>query len=237
MANALGTYGGHIIHQDFYQIANNAPLGQGQVSGVGTEAMAQLTDETDGVADFVTASGAGNTTVFGANAVFAPASNGPMTVEVRLKQSTAADAAWVGFCNQSGGTDEVVDGGALDGGVTNCVGLYFDDAVDADQWNEYVATGSAETQQNLVTEAITADEWQVLRVEIDPDGTVRTYIADEFFASGVGEGSLRLIAERKTAVSTTALYFPEVYSAANSGTASLDVDYYHFTANRDWAVD
>lgn len=237
MSDALGSYGSHIIHEDFYHIANSATLGQGTVSGVGTEAMVQVTDETDGVAAFVTASSAGDTCVFGLNAVFAPASNGPLALECRVKQPTAADAAWMGFADQSGGTDEVVDGGSIDGSITDCAGLYFDDAVDADQWNEYIGTGGAETQQNLVTETITADEWQVLRVEIDPDGTVRMYIADELHASGVGEGGLRLIASRSAAVLTTALLFPEVYSASNSGTGTLEVDYFHFTANRDWAVD
>ncbi len=233
MGDALGTFGAHVVHEDFY-----GTVGALATSGVGSEAPVYTTDETDGIIALVTASGAGNTCVIGLNAVFSPATNGPLAIEARVKHASLADAAWVGFATQSGGTDEVVDGGSLDGGTVDAVGLYYDDGADANQWYEYVATASAETQQNLVTEVITADEWQVIRVEVDPDGTVRTYIAAEFGATSVGEGSLRLIEERGAdTVSTTALLFPEVYSAANSGTAQLEVDYLHFTANRDWAVD
>lgn len=241
MADALGSYGEHIHHQDFYQFvadsSTSVPLGDGELFAIGTSVNTQTVDETDGVIQLVSASGAGNVSGYGVNSVYSPAANGPLILEVRLKFPTLADAAWVGFSDSSGDVDEVVDNGTIDGSVTDCAGIYYDDAVDTDQWNEYIATGGTETQQNLITEVITADEWQVLRVEILPDGTVRTLIADEPGSSGVGTGGFRLIAERTAAVSPTALFFPEVYVASNSGTGLLEVDYFHFRAQRNWAVD
>ncbi len=231
---AQGSYGEHHIHADFY--GSLAPLG---TSGVGTEVVTTYTtDETDGILARETGTSTGDTAVVGSGAVFSPATNGPLALEARVKMPVITNqAAWVGFSTQSGGADEVQDAGTLDASTVDAAGLAFDTGIDANQWNEYIATGSAETRQNLVGEIITADRWQVLRVEVDPDGTVRTYIADTFGKSGFGTGALRLIASRTAAISPTALLFAEVYSGANTTAAAIvEVDYYHLTAGRDWAV-
>lgn len=233
MANALGTYGSHIVHEDFY-----GGLGSLGSSGVNTEVISYVTDETDGIVSLVTGGADGDTAVVGTVAVFSPATNGPLALEARVKMpSLTNQTCWVGFGTQSGGADEVVDAGTIDGGTADAAGFYFDSAVDANQFNEYIATGSAETQQNLITETVTADQWVTVRVEIDPDGTVRTYYSAPLGTAGVGTGSLRLVATRSQAVSATAKFFAEVYSAGNtSATAAVECDYFHFTAARDWNV-
>lgn len=233
MADAFGTYGSHIIHEDFYGGHKLA------TSGVNTEAVTTYTvDETDGVLALTTGGADGDTAVIGSGAVFSPATNGPLALEARIKMpSLSNQTAWIGFNDQSGGTDEVVDAGTVDASTVNAAGLYFDSAVDANQFNEYIATGGTETQQHLITETVTADQWVVGRVEIDPDGTVRTYYSAPLGTGGVGTGSLRQVAERPQAILPTAKLFPEVYSAGNtSATATVEIDYYHFTANRDWNV-
>lgn len=239
MPDALGSYGQHIVHEDFYHfLATAGNLGPGMIFGVGTVAAVQVIDETDGVIEIVTASGAGNMGGFRAAGVFSPGTNGPLSVEVRLKMPTVADAMSVGFATLIATVDEIVDADTWDGGTADGAAFVLDDgATDTNSWYAVTGTASAVSTRAIISTDYdpTSDEWQVLRVEINGDGSVNFYAADEL---GVGNGGLELVASHTAgSVSTTALVYPYVYVAANSGTATLDVDYFHFTANRNWNVE
>ena len=240
MADALGTYGQHIIHEDFYNFQATADhQGNGMVFGVSTIAAVQVINETDGVVEFVTASGGGDMAGFRASGVFSPATNGPLVVEVRLKMPTVADAMSVGFATLISPVDEIVDANTWDAGTADGAAFVQDDgASDTDSWYAVSGTASAVSTRAIISTDYdpTNDEWQVLRVVLNPDGGVEFYMADQL-GSGDTTGSLERVATHLAgSVSTTALVYPYVYVAANSGTATLDVDYFHFTANRDWNV-
>ena len=239
MPDALGSYGQHVVHEDFYHfLATAGDLGQGMIFGAGTIAAVQVIDETDGVIEIVTASGAGNMGGFRASGAFSPATNGPLSVEVRLKMPTVADAMSVGFATLIATVDEIVDANTWDAGTADGAAFVQDDgATDTNSWYAVSGTASAISTRAIISTDFdpTSDEWQVVRVEINENGSVDFYMADEL---GVGNGGLQLVAQHVAgSVSTTALVYPYVYVAANSGTATLDVDYLHFTANRDWNVE
>lgn len=231
---AQGSYGQHIAHADFYGTA--APLA---TNGLGTEVISYVVDEPDGVISLATDATDDDTALVGVQAVFTPAKNAPMAIEARYKMpSLTNQASWLGFCTQDANSSEVTDNNAIVGTVTDAAGISFDSVVSATQLTEFIATGSAITQHGLINDTVTADKYKVGRVEIDPDGTVRTYVASTYGdGSGYGTGALRLIAERKAAISTTALLFPQLYSAARTtAAATVECDYVHFTAGRYWVA-
>ena len=114
-------------------------------------------------------------------------------------------------------------------------GFYFSDELTASatEWHGMHNGGSAAASLtvadvNLGTAGAnnpTAGEWQILRLQIDNNGTV------EWFING---GSVQKIVG---AVSTTSDVAVILAAAANSGeVAVVDCDYLKVTSNRDWTV-
>ena len=116
----------------------------------------------------------------------------------------------------------------------NC-GFYFSDELTASatEWHGVHNGGTAAASTTVATVNLgttgtanpTAGEWQILRLEVDNNGTARWYI------DGI------LVQTVKGAVSLTTNLAACVATAANSANAAImQCDYIKANANRDWTV-
>ena len=165
---------------------------------------------------------------------FSPVLNGALAVEVRLElPALTARNIFVGFMGTL--ADDALEpvtltGTALTKVATHYCGFAFDSQLDAgSEWHGIYSGGSTTgptdtTEMDLDVNA-TAAESQVLRVEIDTNGTARWYIDGALKQKVVG------------AVSTTALQAGGIgiWSTTNT-TGLVDVDYLAVEGNTDWTV-
>ena len=114
--------------------------------------------------------------------------------------------------------------------ASDLVGFYLSaELTDDEDWhgvyNGGTTTGeTTSTSVDLDDDAV-AGEWQVLRLEVDPNGTARWYIDGDLKQTVAG------------AVSTTVnLKFFIGVEAKSAAVETLDVDYIKITANRDWTA-
>ena len=110
-----------------------------------------------------------------------------------------------------------------------CGFLLSSELTDSDEWH-YVYNGGSTTAQTVSTSAeldvdVVAGDFQILRLEIDPNGTVRWYI----------DGVLKETVEG--AVSTTTdMCLSCLVESKTVAVKTADVDYVFVSANRDWTV-
>jgi hypothetical protein len=119
--------------------------------------------------------------------------------------------------------------------VADLVGFYFSDELTASalQWHGIHAggtttDGATAANVNLGTASgaeVTVGDWQILRLEVDSNGTARWFINGDLKQTVAG------------AASTTSNCAALLAVAANSGAAgTLEVDYLLVKAARDWTV-
>ena len=115
--------------------------------------------------------------------------------------------------------------------VADLCGFYLSDELTASatEWHGFHKGGTTTASTTVASENLgvgpTAGEWQVLRVEIDPNGDARWYV------DGVLKQSTAL------AASTTSNMAAVVAFGANTTEIPLgDIDYILVEANRDWTV-
>jgi len=112
----------------------------------------------------------------------------------------------------------------------DCVGFYLsDELTDDEDWHGIhsggTATASTTTTAVDLDDDAVAGEWQILKLEVDSNGTARWYI----------DGDLKQTV--KGACSTTTNLAVCLAAAANTTElAIMDVDYLLVKANRDWNV-
>ena len=164
---------------------------------------------------------------------FSPVLNGPMAVECRLERAAlTAGVVFVGFCDTiaddvaepltSTGTTHTLTAGnlcgfLLDSQLTAADGLWHT------VFNGGSTTGVTLSTTNESTKTAILAESDIVRVEIDPNGTAR------FFINGDLERTV------EGAVSTTTLQGALVGCWGTTSTAAdVDVDYFAVEANRDW---
>ena len=96
-------------------------------------------------------------------------------------------------------------------------------------------SGGATAGGTRASETITANEWYIVRVEVDPDGTGRVYVGHD----GGLSGGMDLVEEVSTAAVTNTDQQHAVLMIENrSGNArTLEVDYLYAEGGRDWSVD
>ena len=83
---------------------------------------------------------------------------------------------------------------------------------------------------------LTADQYTIFRVILNPDGSAEGWIGDATIA-GSNLGLELLCRLEAGTLDTTAIYFPHVHMAANStGDPTAEIDYYAAKGNRDWTV-
>jgi hypothetical protein len=105
--------------------------------------------------------------------------------------------------------------------------LFGSEFTDDEDWhmvyNGGTTTGETDTTEIDADADATAGEWQVLRLEVDPNGTARWYI----------DGVLKQTVEGAVSTSTDFAVCCGV-SATTTEAAVMDVDYLLVEANRDW---
>jgi len=158
-----------------------------------------------------------------------------MEARVRMAALTAATCeAFIGFSDVN--TDLAIIEGAICHGDTVtltltasdiCGFLLASDLTDADDWHAVFAggttTGVTASASNDLDDDAVAGEWQILRLEIDPNGTARWLIDGVLKKTVVGAVS-----------TTTDLCFSALREAKTAAVATMDVDYILIEANRDW---
>ena len=166
--------------------------------------------------------------------VFSPSLMGTLTLEARVQMvALTTRSLFIGF------TDAIADDVAepLTSTVvthtltaSDLCGFVLDSQLTAATAWHAVYNGGATTGQTVSTSTTTgviavAAEWDVLRLEIDTNGTARYWINGKLESTVVG------------AVSTTVLQGMLVGAFGTAVAVSdMDVDYIHVTANRDWTV-
>ncbi len=162
---------------------------------------------------------------------------GTLVAECRVRQAALTTRSlFFGF------TDVVTDAAIIEGGIVSgtstaltltstdmCGFLMQTDLTDSTDWHG-VYNGGSTTGETISTDVDfdcgpVAGDFQILKVEIDNNGTAR------WFVDGVLKNTI------KGAVSTTADLCAKflVEEKATTG-ATADVDYILITANRDWTV-
>jgi len=117
--------------------------------------------------------------------------------------------------------------------ASDYVGFLFSaEMSDVDVWHYVYRGGSSTMTAGAVSETydfdgyeLVAGDWQVLRLEVDPNGTARWYINGVLLATVEGACS--------TSVDMGVVLGVEAVGNANE---EMDVDYLLVTANRDWTV-
>ena len=165
--------------------------------------------------------------------VFHPGLMGTLACEARVEHRiVTTTSSFVGFCGTI--ADDVAEP-LTSVTVTHTLtaadicGFVFDSQLTSQLWhccyNGGATTGATSSLVTVSDVGPTAAASQVLRVEIDPDGTARWYIDGDLKKTVTG------------AVSTTALQGALVGAWGTTTTATdIDCDYLAVEANRDWTV-
>jgi hypothetical protein len=176
----------------------------------------------------------GRGAAIGTNVGFSPVLTGPLVFETRLElQVQTARHTWIGFASVKA-LDTAEPLTATTATITPVAGSYvgfFQDSqltTNTDEfwymaYNGGSATAPTTPITGIIGDAIVTAESQILRVEIDPNGTARWLIDGKVLQTIVG------------ACSTTTLLAAFVGTFGTTSTISdVDVNYIKFQGNRDW---
>jgi hypothetical protein len=244
--------GKHRLWNDFFGVANllaettdTIPLGDFFAGGEGIEdtdaGVAANTSLMGGVITLTGANTDADTTFIGTTLCFDVALMGTIVLETRV-QVPDLDTKEIFFGLTSIlSIDEQLEDIVINASATavtcvaDLVGFYMSDELTASatEWHGIyaggtTADGATAASVNLGTTngaTITAGEWQVLRLEVDPNGTARWYINGDLKQTVAG------------ACSTTSDYAACLAAAANTTELVIvECDYLLVEANRDWTV-
>lgn len=163
-----------------------------------------------------------------------PSVNAPMILEVRCETSAlTARRIFVGFCDDCDDAQTTIVSGTtatLTYTEGDVAGFLFDSGLTTDVEWHYVHSGGTTTAVTTSTDlnsgvAPVAGDMDVLRVEIDNNGTARWFINGELKKTLAG------------AVSTSVV-FAAVAGVTSTATTATDfsLDYFLLRAARDWTV-
>ena len=216
------------------------PVGSNGVNYVSVNegSFAAVVDEPGGILQ-VTTDTADNDNCFLCIGPFKPADGG-VIMEARLKMADIATGAlYVGLTETLDATTpampaEFATATMTYNGTGGMVGLQFDADGSTPDWRAVFADGgavnsSADANGTTAGNAPVNDKFDVVRVEIDPNGYGRVYLADD-------AGSLRLIKEVRAEVVTPADLQWAVVGIENRSSAAsvLEVDYFTARGYIDW---
>ena len=195
-------------------------------------------DGVNGVVRLTTTDDTEHSVGFTTNQSFSMSLNSGISIEARVRfENTDTKQAYFGL------TDVVTDGvGILEGeqlhssgGTTIvltasdlCGFLMTADLTDATDWHGVYKGGSATastTSTDVDLDDVAGTDFQVLRLEVDSNGTARWYIDGDLKQTVTG------------AVSTTTVFAVLLMVEAKGGAIeTMDVDYVLIETNRDWTV-
>ena len=166
--------------------------------------------------------------------IFSVPLNGPLVLEARVQtQALTARNFFIGFCGTL--ADDIAPPLASSTEThtltaTDLIGFHIDSSLTAGATWHAVFNGGTTAGQTVSTSTTTGvvavtGEYDVLRVEIDPNGTCR------FFVNGNLEST---VANGSTVTSTDLLAAIVGCCGTTTTITDLDVDYMKVTAQRDW---
>jgi hypothetical protein len=170
--------------------------------------------------------------------VFSVPLNGPLVLEARVQmQALTARNAFVGFCGTMADNvaPPLVDSNATTHTLTatDIVGFNFNSIYTGASlfwhtvYNGGTTTGPTATSSTVTDVVPVAGEWQILRIQIDINGTVRWWI----------DGALKATVANAATVTATDMLGVIVGCFGTTTTITdIDVDYILVNANRDWTV-
>ena len=220
----------------------NVNLEDFQVGGAGITAstagiICMRSDGLSGVGQFVTGDTQHDTVAVMTGFMFDVGLMAPIVLEVRLRFDDFDDkAVFVGFANAADDDIQLKDildytsAEVVELTATNQAGFWLSsELTDDEDWHTVHQGGTAAAVTDTTAIDLNVEPqaglFQILRLEIDPDGTVRWLIDGEVLKTLVG------------AVSTTTDMAMVVAVANNNGSGSkIEVDYILVTANRDWTI-
>ena len=244
--NAQSGLGKIRLFNDFFGVANyltltadTAPLKDFYAGGEGFEdndaGIAYLqSDALSGVIRLTGANTDQDLTFIGTDICFDVALMAPLILEARVRfVDLDTKVAFIGFTSilsLDEQIDDIIDAGTETITLTAgslCGFLLSSELTDDEDWhmvyNGGTTTGETTSTSIDANDDAVAGEWQVLRLEIDPNATARWYI----------DGVLKQTVE--TALSTTTDVAVCCGAGANTTQLSImDVDYLLVEANRDW---
>ena len=180
------------------------------------------------------ASADGDGCAVGTEVIYSPTLNGPLAVEARVEsQILTARTFWLGFADVN--ADDVAEpvtnssSTVITLTASDLAGFHFDSQLTDSDWilvhNGGTTTGVTVVADIDADEDPVAGESQILRVEIDRDGTVRWII----------NGDLKQTVTNAVSPTVLLAAYVGVWSTTTTA-ADLDVDYLAVEANRDWTV-
>lgn len=196
--------------------------------------------EANGVAQLISGNTDADTSFVGTKYFYKPSVNGNALFECKI-QLPDLDTKEIFFGLTNIWTfDEQLEDAIINASATavTCVadlaGFYFSDELTASAtyWHGFSAGGTAADQNtaatnvlNNHTDATAANTWQILKLEVDADGTCRWYI----------NGKLEQTVNN--AIATDSLYALVLANAANTTQLVVsDIDYIAVRTNRDHTV-
>lgn len=209
------------------------------VAGQGSEdtdsGVIAVNGATSGAGRLTTTNEAEHTLLVGTEAGFSVALNGTIVMEARVQfNNLDTKEVFIGFSDIPPATMSI-ETDIMTGATTTLTltasdicGFYLSAELTADEsWHAAYAGGTTtgETDSTAVDLAVdaVAGEWQILRLEMAPNGTARWYIDDVLKKTVEG------------AVSTsTLLAAAAAVEAKGAAVEEMDLDYLLVKANRDW---
>lgn len=240
MATYQSSFGKVEVFEDFTGIdpdvtwaAGGFRIGNVSVVSVNEGSVEDTVDESGGVAAITLDTGDDDNVAL-YTSPFA-ISDGPLVMEARFKTDNVSDLAlFVGFTETLDGTTPVMPAEFATATMTyngtgGMVGLQFDSDGTTDDWRAVMGDGGAAKLDSSngirANSAAVADEYDIVRVEIDPSTAARVYlngvVVKNFAAGGL---------------TASDLFFPVLMCENRAGSAAvLEVDYFYSRGNRDWA--
>ena len=191
-------------------------------------------DRLNGVARFTSpATDAGDAIFLGTETNLRVDKMAPIVIEARLELVLLTNRRiFVGLCGNFADSQDDILTGSTDtltlSAESDLCGFFFDSALsESVKWympyNGGTTTGETDASEvvSSVTPVIT--EFDIVRLEVDPDGTARWFINGNLEQTVSG------------AISTSVVFSAMVGAIYNSSAAAtLDADYFYVSANRDW---
>lgn len=226
---------------DIYSIGPFSVFGEGTIE-IDSGLMAQ--HALSGVVRVTSTDVADDGTIIGTYNCFDVGLMGPIVIEARIQfNNIATKRCFFGLTDATGG-DEKKDLSIEDDIVASTtltftpvasdyVGFLFSsEMTDADVWHYMYRGGTAAMTSGATAESydfdgyeLVAGDYQILRLEVDPNGTARWYIDGNLLKTVEGACS--------TSVDMGVVLGVEAVGAA---VEEMDVDYLLVEANRDWTV-
>ena len=245
MATYQGSFGKLEVFEDFLGVDTDATwaaggfdIGNVSVTSVNEGSVETTTDEPGGVIA-ITTDTADNDNVAMYTAPLKPADGGAvMEARIKVDNVSTLSSLFVGFTETLAKDTPVMPAEFATATMTyngtgGMVGLQFDIDGTTDDWRAVCGDGGAATAGSgngtratpIVGEgyAVTADRWDIVRVELDTNATARVYLNG------------KLIKTFTSGLTATDLFFPVVFAENRTAAAIvLEVDYFYACGGRDW---